>query len=104
MLRAMMDMEAGSGELGARSRQQSSGATGVGPLDERLEDEGDESEEGEERGGGEGADEVVFVVEDFDVERQGVGLAADVSRNDGYGAEFAHRAGVAEDDAVEEAP
>jgi len=38
------------------------------------------------------------------VERDGVGLAADVSADDGDGAKLAHRAGVAEDDAVEQAP
>src|SRR5690606_27979703 len=52
---------------------------GVGPLDDGLEDEGGEGEERQQRGGGKGADELVFVVEDLDVQRQGVGDAADVS-------------------------
>jgi hypothetical protein len=53
---------------------------------------------------GEGGDEVVLVVENLDVQRQRVGMAADVAGDDRHGAELAHRAGVAEDDAVEQAP
>ena len=61
-------------------------------------------EQREQRGDGEGRDEVVFVVENFDVERHGVGLAADVAGHHGDRAEFAHRPGVAEKHAVEQAP
>ena len=50
------------------------------------------------------ADEVVLVVEDLDVQRHGVGLAADVAGDDRHRAELAHGAGVAEDHAVEQAP
>ncbi len=69
-----------------------------------LGDERDEGEEREERGHREGGLELVLVVEDLDVEGQGVRLAADVPRDDRHRAELAHRPRVAEDDAVEEAP
>src|SRR3712207_7533102 len=44
-------------------------------------DEGDQREERQERGHGERGDEVVLVVEDLDVQRHGVGQAADVARD-----------------------
>ncbi len=52
----------------------------------------------------EGADDVVLVVEDLHLQRHGVGLAADVARHDRHRAELAHRARVAQHDAVEQAP
>ena len=52
-----------------------------------------------ERGG-----ELVFVVEDLDVQRQRVGRAADVPGDHGHRAELAHRARVAQDHAVQQAP
>ena len=39
----------------------------------------DQRQQGEQRGDGEGGRELVFVVEDLDVQRHGVGLAADVA-------------------------
>ena len=47
---------------------------------------------------------VVLVVENLDVKRQGVGLAANVSGDDGDRAELAQRAGGAQHHAVEQAP
>ena len=47
---------------------------------------------------------VVFVVENFDVERERVGLAADVSGDDRDRAELSQRARGAEHHAVEQAP
>ena len=47
-----------------------------------LSDEGDEREERQERGDGEGGDEVVLIVEDLDLQRHGVGQAADVAGDD----------------------
>ena len=69
-----------------------------------LSDERDEGEAGQQRGDGEGGDEVVFIVEDLDVQRHGVGQAADVAGDDRDRAELAHGAGVAEQDAVEQRP
>ena len=74
------------------------------PLDQRLRDERDERQHGQQRGHGERGDEVVFVVEDLDVQRHRIGLAPDVAGHDRDGAELAHRAGIAEDHAVEHAP
>ena len=45
---------------------------------------------------GEGGDEVVLVVEDLDMQRHGVGLAADVAGDHRDRAELAHRARVAQ--------
>ena len=69
-----------------------------------LEHEGDEGEDGEQRRAGEGGARLVFVVEHLDVQRQGVGLATDVAGDDRYGTEFAHRAGVAQQHAVQQPP
>ena len=63
-----------------------------------------EREHREQRRERERGDEVVFVVEDLDVERQRVRLAADVAAHDRHGAELAHRPRVAEDHAVEQRP
>ena len=57
-----------------------------------------------QRGDREGADEVVVVVEDLDVQRHRVGLAADVAGDHRDRAELAHRARVAQQHAVEQAP
>ena len=48
--------------------------------------------------------ELVFVVEDLDVQRQRVGQRRGCGRHDRHRAELAHRARVAEDHAVEQAP
>ena len=50
------------------------------------------------------AGEIVLVVEDFDMQRHGVGLAANVARHHRHRAELAHGAGIAEQHAVEQAP
>ena len=67
-------------------------------------DERHERQQRQQRGHREAAAEVVFVVEDLDVQRHGVGLAADVARDHRHRAELAHRAGVAQDHAVEQPP
>src|SRR6266481_3662090 len=78
--------------------------TGMTPFETCLEDQGDESEGGQERGRREGADEVIVIVKHLDVKRERGGQAADVAGNDGDGAELAHRAGVAQQDPVEQRP
>src|SRR5258706_9321072 len=70
---------------------------GRAPFHERFGDEGHEGEEGEEGGHRKGGLEVVLVVEDLDVQGQGVRPAADVARHHRHRAELPHRAGVAED-------
>ena len=69
-----------------------------------LQHKRDEREKREQRRDSERRLELVFVVENLDVQRQRVRQAADVSRDDRHRAELAHRARVAEDDAVEQAP
>ena len=59
---------------------------------------------GQQRGDREGAGGVVLVVEDFDMQRHGVGQAADVARHHRDRAELAHGAGIAQQHAVEQAP
>ena len=76
----------------------------VSRFDDGLHDQRHQREERQQRRARERAREVVFVVEDLDVQRQRVGHAADVARHDRHRAELAHRARVAEDDAVEQAP
>ena len=49
------------------------------PFEEGLEDQGDQAKAGQEGGGREGADEIVVVVEDLNVQRQGRCQAADGS-------------------------
>ena len=109
-LRDVADLDAHGSALsshlggGSGSSTASRPVAALPPLDDALRDEGDEGEQGEERGHGEGGLELVLVVEDLDVQGQGVGEAADVAGDDRHRPELAHRAGVAEDDAVEEAP
>src|SRR5688500_16743216 len=61
-------------------------------LQPELQDQGDEGESGQQRGGREGAGAVELVVEDLDVQRQRVGEPADVARHHRHRAELAHRA------------
>src|SRR5580698_4512581 len=76
----------------------------AGALHERLHEQRERGEQGEERGDRERADEVVLVVEDLDVQRHGVGEPADVPRDHRDRAELAHGARVAEHHAVHQAP
>src|SRR5688500_9991956 len=74
------------------------------PFKNRLGRKSDERERHEERGDGEGCNEVVLIVEDLHVKGHGVGEAADVARDDGDGAELTHGARVAEEHSVEQSP
>ncbi len=56
------------------------------------------------RGDGKARGEGILVVENLDVKRERVGLAPDVAGHDGHRAELTHRAGVAEDESVQQAP
>src|SRR4051794_40253546 len=88
-----------------RSMGRSSGESiAVSPLEERLGCQGDNGQKSEERSDGEGRDEVVLIVENLNVERHGVGQAPHVSGDDRHGAELAHGAGIAQQDAVEQCP
>src|SRR6266498_873331 len=74
------------------------------PLERLLRGERDEREDEQEGRDRERGAELVLVVEDLDLERDGVRDPADVARHHRDRAELAHRPGVAEDDAVQEAP
>src|SRR3984957_5392630 len=74
------------------------------PFKKGFEPERDKGEESEEGCESEGCCDVVLIVEDLDLQRDGVGKSANVSRYDRDSAEFAHRAGVAEQDAGEQGP
>src|SRR5918997_4087924 len=75
----------------------------VPPLERGLERKCDEGEEGEERSNGEGGDKVIVIVKCLNLQRHGVGLAADVTGNDAYCAKLAHGPGVAQQHPVEQA-
>src|SRR5438105_655149 len=74
----------------------------VSPFERSLEAEGNKSEEGEERSNGEGADKVVVIIECLNLQRHGVGFAADVTGNDADCSKLPHRSGVAQKHAIEE--
>src|SRR5438270_2002109 len=76
--------------------------TAMAPLERGLEREGDDGEEGEKRSNGEGGDKVVVIVESLNLERHGVGLAADVTGNDADCPKLPHRPRVAQQHAIEE--
>jgi hypothetical protein len=69
-----------------------------------LEQQRDDRQRRQQRRRREGTNEVVLVVQDLDVQRQRVGLAADVPAHDRHRAEFAHRPRVAQNHAVDHAP
>ena len=74
------------------------------PFEHALEHQRDEREPRQQRGDREGGDEIILVVEDLDVQRHRVGLAADMARDDRHRAELAHRPRVAQQHAVEQTP
>jgi len=73
-------------------------------LDDALQAQSDQSKEGEQGSAGEGRTELIFIVENLDVERQRIGFPPDVTGYDGYGTKFSHGAGIAKQHAVEKAP
>src|SRR5690606_8338520 len=79
---SILSMSAGGGEFGA-----------VAHFKERLQRQRHQRKAGQQRGDREGAGGVVVVVKDLDMQGHGVGLAPDVARHHGNGAEFAHGAG-----------
>src|SRR6476620_6806126 len=75
----------------------------MAPFERGLERKSEDREEREERGNGEGGDKVVVIVESLNLKRHGVGLAANMTRNDADGSKLSHRARVAQEDAVKKA-
>src|SRR5262249_38582081 len=64
----------------------------------------DQRQQRQQRGDGESGNEVVLVVENLDMQRHGVGHAANVAGNNGDGTELAHRPRIAQQYTVEQAP
>ena len=78
--------------------------SGALAFEQHLGDDGDDGEHRKDGGGGKSAGRLVIVVEQFDMERQRVGLAANIAGDDRHRAELAHDAGVAEHHAVKQRP
>ncbi|EWS63673.1 hypothetical protein Y695_03093 [Hydrogenophaga sp. T4] len=76
----------------------------MAPLHHALDHQRDQGQQGQQRGDGKRGHRLVLVVEHLDVQRHGVGLAADVARDHAHGTELAHGARVAQDHAVDQAP
>src|SRR5437763_2900230 len=72
------------------------------PLERGFEREGDDGQKSEERRNGKGGDKVVVIVKSLNLERHGVGLAADVTGNDADCPKLPHRPCVAQQHAIEE--
>ena len=73
-------------------------------FEQALRGERHEGEERQQRSDGEGGGEIIFVIEDFDMQRHGVGQAAYMAGDDRDRAELAHGARIAQEHAVEQAP
>ena len=103
------------GDLEAHVAQRGEGPVGLAdvldgdahellPFHDRLDRQGHQGQHRQQRGHREGRHEIVLVVQDLHLQRNGVRLAPDVAGDDGDRAELAHRARVAEDHAVEQGP
>ena len=77
---------------------------GVAPFEQRFETSVTRASPASSDGDREGGDEIILVVENFDLQRHGVGQAANMAGDDRHRAEFAHGAGIAEQHAVEQRP
>src|SRR3954469_14258744 len=60
-------------------------------FENRLGDQRDQSQQGQQGSDRKRPDRLIFVVENLDQQRHGIGLAPNVARDHGYRAEFAHR-------------
>src|SRR5882672_8427292 len=74
------------------------------PFEKRFYAKRQQRQQGQQAGDGKRGGGIVFLVQLFHAQRHGVRLPGDVAGHHGDGAEFAHRASVAKDDAVEKAP
>ena len=73
-------------------------------FDEFFDHQSNQREKRQQRRDGERSRKRVLVVENFDMERNRVGFAANMSRNHRHRAELAHRTGVAQNDAIHQTP
>src|SRR5690606_26737307 len=74
------------------------------PLPPFLEQQRDEGKNCQKRRDRKGRGKVIFVVENLDMQRDGVGQPANMPRDHGNRAEFPHRAGVTKKHAVKQRP
>src|SRR3954452_2005546 len=74
------------------------------PFEDGFRDQRDQRQHGQQRSNRERRHELIFIIEDFNQQRHGVGLAADVPGYHRYRAELAHRARVAQQYAIQHAP
>src|SRR4026209_2976 len=74
------------------------------PFEQRFHDERDQGQHGKQRGDGKSGGEGILIVEDFDMQRHGVGHPSDVARNHRDRPELAHRPGIAQKHAIKQAP
>ena len=74
------------------------------PFDDALDHQRRERQERQQRSDGERRDELIIVVEHFDLQRHRIGQTADVTRNHRYRSELSHRARVAKNHAIEQRP
>src|SRR5438477_7094127 len=72
------------------------------PLHQGLDDQRQDRQQREQRGYGERTDEVVFVIQDLNMQRHGVRQAAHVTGHYRDGAEFPHGTRVTENHAVDQ--
>jgi hypothetical protein len=69
-----------------------------------LHDQRDQGQHRQQRGNRKRRHELILIIENFDQQRHGVGLAADMARHHGHRAELAHGARVAQQYAIQQAP
>src|SRR3954470_22151915 len=70
------------------------------PFKHGLCEQRDQRQHGEQRCDRERGHELIFIIEDFNQQRHGVGLAADVPRYHRHRAELAHRPRIAQQHAI----
>ena len=74
------------------------------PFDNSLDQQGGQSQQGQQGRHRECGRELVFVVKNFDVQRHGIGASANMAGDHRHRAELAHGAGIAQDHAIEQSP
>src|SRR3546814_20358209 len=71
------------------------------PFDDGFENERHQRKECEQRRDREGGDEIIFIVEDLDMQRHRVGMSAQMAENDRHRAQLPHRARISEQYPIE---
>ena len=74
------------------------------PLNEGLQDKSHDRKQRQKGGDREGSGEIVLIIEYLHMKRHRISLASNMATHDRYRAEFTHRARIAQNYAVEQAP